>query len=215
MEDLLLFVKTTVPASLGALAASGPRYSVLCWAWPSFCTFLVALEGLGWNYGLLQMVPNWIQTLQWILDDTQCTYTMRPEMIDDGMKNIKEIPCHLVLLIVCWLDGLQIPVHVAFENRCKYRSLALSSKYVNAFERKVLKIIWPRSVMCREKESKPYFKVICSYYLVTNTALAVNCWQYMICSTQSLQFSKWYYMNFYLYHYTLQQVPFCINQKIL
>jgi len=41
-------------------------------------------------------------------------------MIDDGVENVKEIPCHLVLLIVCWHDVLQDPVRDAFENRCKY-----------------------------------------------------------------------------------------------
>lgn len=85
-----------------------------------FCALLVAL---GWKWGLLQTMPKWIQ---WILDEIQHPSIMQPETIDDGMENIKEIPCHLVLLIVCWRNVLQIPVHAAFENRCKYWSLPLS-----------------------------------------------------------------------------------------
>lgn len=145
-----------------------------------FCALLVALR---WKYGLLQTTPEWFQTLQWILAEAQRTYIMQPEMIDDGMENIKEIPCHLVLLIVCWHDVLQIPVCAAFENRYKYWSLSLSLKDVNKFGRKGVTIIWPRSPMCREKERKLSFKVTCSCYLLTITASTVSCWQYLVCST--------------------------------
>lgn len=72
---------------------------------------------------MLQTIPKCIQSLQWILDETQHTCVMQQGMTDDGMESTKEIPCHLVLLIVCWHHDLQIPVHVAFERMCKEAEL--------------------------------------------------------------------------------------------
>lgn len=45
---------------------------------------------------------------------------------------------HLVLLLVCWHNDLQIPGHVAFEKMYKYLSLPLSLKAVNMFGRKIM-----------------------------------------------------------------------------
>lgn len=86
------------------------------------------------------------------------------------MESIKEIVCHLVLLIICWHDDLQIPVHVVFEKMCKYLSLPLSLKAVNMFGRKSITKI---SYVQRKKKMKVkiYYKITCSCYLLTITAL--------------------------------------------
>lgn len=78
-------------------------------------------------------------------------FWMQQRMTDDGMESTKEIPCHLVLLIVCWHHDLQIPVHVAFERMCKYLSLPLSLKVVNMFGRKSMTKI---SYVQRKKKGK-------------------------------------------------------------